>query len=682
MSDSEELSSSPSHMCCTVDEDVDAESLSSLTDAVNDILMAELGQTAVRHDDTVADITAEDDTPPPRVTQNPLQHCTTFAEMQPVLQQLAEQHERPASPSPPPTPPPSPTAPLSPPRTPREAAVHFATQANAAYLRIQESGSTERLYYEVGPLPVPYECVHPRWLSDPNGVRFHATRIGGPAFGTMVGDAELALTAILNGVTNPGDGTDDTAIAEDLGPEASDPVEGNIIQEGAALGPEMDSPLTELADTTDEELDEEEGVVVVQLSMGSLSDTASSIEPPVTPALAPETPSVEPIVTDCVAAVVSPLATATLSSAPVALSTANAIVPPTATGSAEVDNVQLSVEQSVGGGASSHLKPPAAAVDERLSTPAAPLAVGSSPLVGQSAGTSPQWTSSSGDVVTPQGAHFDIGVHSGGTAAVDSTVYAAPAGPGTPICEATAPRASHSYDFERDGFTIVGTGVSSNPVLDHNGASGGNNYGDTSSAVTHAHRGCLYSGTVASLPPSAGAGGHEGGVQQDDSPDSSAASSPVSTVSNLAPSDGAPSNLLPQAPSESIQPTPVPGTSGSASPAQVQVPPAPQHQAVLSPIAQAPMLVDPSDISLVIRDPEGRPIPEAQMWYRRLNESGTVSVMLESSRNGWMVLNDPRREFYVYGQLDTCTYILRVPYQDITRVVVSTKTAEVCSKLS
>ncbi|EJT46338.1 hypothetical protein A1Q1_04985 [Trichosporon asahii var. asahii CBS 2479] len=147
------------------------------------------------------------------------------------------------------------------PAGPRAAAQNFVTHAAALQSRFQSLSSTQDIAYDLGLLPVPFASVHPKWLSDPRGFQYHATRIGGPAFGNLVGSSERGLTAAVgevaererNGVPTPGSQssnanphssksdhgeTDDDATIPDVN------VESYLTEPPNTSGPNGNAPIT------------------------------------------------------------------------------------------------------------------------------------------------------------------------------------------------------------------------------------------------------------------------------------------------------------------------------------------------------------------------------------------------------------------------------------------------------
>lgn len=134
---------------------------------------------------------------------------------------------------------------------PRRAAENYISQANALQERIQNL-TTRHLANELGTLPAPFDSVHPRWLSDPRGFEYHATRIGGIAFGRMVGNAERLLTATVQEIAER-ERTGASAPCTASDPESSDPGNDDTEDDTTLADVDPDSPLTHAPESSESE---------------------------------------------------------------------------------------------------------------------------------------------------------------------------------------------------------------------------------------------------------------------------------------------------------------------------------------------------------------------------------------------------------------------------------------------
>lgn len=135
---------------------------------------------------------------------------------------------------------------------PRRAAENYISQANALQERIQNLNTTRHLPYELGTLPAPFDSVHPGWLSDPRGFEYHATRIGGVAFGRMVGNAERLLTATVQEIAER-ERTGASAPCTASDPESSDPGNDDTEDDTTLADVDPDSPLTHAPESSEAE---------------------------------------------------------------------------------------------------------------------------------------------------------------------------------------------------------------------------------------------------------------------------------------------------------------------------------------------------------------------------------------------------------------------------------------------
>lgn len=231
------------------------------------ILMTDLEGMAEARGVTVLDLVAEADDPAPQIQQ-----------AQNKQQQTVQQGDRSSPPSD-----------SSTPSDPRGLAELYAAHATALQDRFCDLNSTVDICYDVGRLPVPFASVHPRWLHDPRGFEYHATRIGGTELGALVANAERGLTATISQVAERERNGDTGPNAEASDSESSDSEESD--KEQATIDVDSDSPLTDLPDTSESE---GEAMTTDPPEPITPSDAGDSADVSVAPAVSPKAPSVTP----------------------------------------------------------------------------------------------------------------------------------------------------------------------------------------------------------------------------------------------------------------------------------------------------------------------------------------------------------------------------------------------------